>query len=85
MLTASQLSRSGRVIRGYFLVFFGFFFSFRMPVPFAMGSPPLVGLSSDYTVMPREPKLPVLRICRGIAAGGAPASRRLAVPTTGEV
>src|SRR6058998_3526062 len=46
MLTASQLSRSGRVIRRYFLVFFGFFFSFRMPVPFAMSSPPLVGFSS---------------------------------------
>jgi len=59
MLTASQLSRSGRAIRRYFLVFFGFFFSFRMPVPFAMDSPPLVGLSSDYTVMPLVPKLPV--------------------------
>jgi len=46
MLIASQLSRSGRLIRRYFFFFFGFFFSFRMPVPFAMGSPPLVnGLS----------------------------------------
>src|SRR3989442_2607001 len=42
MLIASQLSRSGRLIRCYFFFFFGFFFSFRMPVPFAMGSPPLV-------------------------------------------
>jgi hypothetical protein len=41
MLIASQLSRSGRLIRRYFF-FFGFFFSFRMPVPFAMESPPLV-------------------------------------------
>ena len=41
MLIASQLSRSGRFIRRYFF-FFGFFFSFRMPVPFAMESPPLV-------------------------------------------
>jgi hypothetical protein len=42
MLIASQLSRSGRLIRRYFFFFFGFFFSFRMPVPFATGSPPLV-------------------------------------------
>jgi len=43
MLIASQLSRSGRLIRRYFFFFFfGFFFSFRMPVPFAMESPPLV-------------------------------------------
>src|SRR5437870_12390156 len=48
MLIASQLSRSGGVIRDYFFAFFGFFFSFRMPVPFAMCSPPLLGLSSDY-------------------------------------
>src|SRR5262247_3998363 len=46
MLIASQLSRSGRLIRRYFF-FFGFFFSFRMPVPFAMGSPPLVNDLSD--------------------------------------
>jgi hypothetical protein len=43
LLTASQLSRSERVIRRYFFFCFGFFFSLRMPVPFAMGSPPLVG------------------------------------------
>src|SRR5713101_577672 len=47
MLTASQLSRSGRAIRRYFFFFFGFFFSFRMFWPFATGSPPLVGLF-DY-------------------------------------
>jgi len=40
MLIVSQLSRSGRLIQRYFF-FFGFFFSFRMPVPFAMESPPL--------------------------------------------
>src|SRR6266850_7348497 len=40
LLTASQLSRSGRAIRRYFF-FFGFFFSFRIPVPFATRSPPL--------------------------------------------
>src|SRR5438445_4061316 len=40
LLTVSQLSRSGRAIRAYFF-FLGFFFSFRMPVPFAMSSPPL--------------------------------------------
>ena len=45
LLTASQLNRSGRAIRRYFF-FFGFFFSFRMPVPFAMSSPPL-GSSRD--------------------------------------
>src|SRR5262249_25377845 len=45
LLTASQLSRSGRVIRPYF--FLGFFFSFLMLLPFAMGSPPLAGLSGD--------------------------------------
>src|SRR6266852_3270667 len=48
MLTASQLSRSGRAIRRYFFFFFGFFFSFRMFWPLAMGSPPLVGLFGDY-------------------------------------
>jgi hypothetical protein len=42
MLIASQLSRRGGLIRRYFFFFFGFFFSFRMPVPFAMESPPLV-------------------------------------------
>src|SRR4030095_16451526 len=39
--TAGQLSGGGRAIRRYFF-FFGFFFSFRIPVPFAMRSPPLV-------------------------------------------
>jgi hypothetical protein len=34
LLTASQLRRSDRIIRRYFF-FFGFFFSFRMPVPLA--------------------------------------------------
>jgi hypothetical protein len=47
MLIASQLSRSGRLIRGYFFFFFGFFFSFRMLVPFAMDSPPLVNDLGD--------------------------------------
>jgi len=46
MLIASQLSRSGRLIRRYFF-FFGFFFSFRMLVPFAMESPPLVNDLGD--------------------------------------
>jgi hypothetical protein len=46
LLTASQLSRSGRAIRRYFF-FFGFFFSFRIPVPFAMRSPPLVDPLTD--------------------------------------
>src|SRR5438445_11372447 len=49
LLTASQLSRSGRGIRRYFFSFFGFFFSLRMPLPLAMGSPPLVELSADYS------------------------------------
>src|SRR6266850_1749924 len=49
LLMASQLSRSGRLIRTYFFGFFGFFFSFRIPVPFAMGSPPLIGLPDHCT------------------------------------
>jgi hypothetical protein len=36
LLTASQLSRSGRAIRRYFFFFFGFFVSFRMLLPFAI-------------------------------------------------
>jgi hypothetical protein len=36
LLTPSQLSRSGRDIRRYFFVFFGFFFSFCMLLPFAI-------------------------------------------------
>jgi len=35
LLTDSQLRRSDRIIRRYFFFCFGFFFSFRMPVPLA--------------------------------------------------
>ena len=38
--TASQLKSGERVTRGYFFVFFGFFFSFCMFLPLAMCSPP---------------------------------------------
>src|SRR5687767_8155986 len=44
LLTASQLSNNGplgRPITDYFF-FLGFFFSFRMPVPLATSSPPLI-------------------------------------------
>src|SRR3989440_832444 len=55
LLMASQLSRSGRGIRRYFFSFFGFFFSLRMPLPFAMGSPPLV--ESPLIIATASPRL----------------------------
>lgn len=68
MLSASQLSRSRRLIRRYFF-FFGFFFSFRMLVPFATESPPLANGLGDspgnYRYRRPEPRISTFTLTVG--------------------